>query len=196
MNLSATVNQSVKSRGYAILRRMFLSLAMLFVVGGAPPDVGAVPSCGNAVVDGDEDCDDCGVCAGGAVEGAFCNGPAQCGSGECRAVGGDGCAANCTHERGLTALLEPGVIEGQGLEAGMSGAVVYSNFLTTVPMPFWTARLTLRVGRARGSNDIPLAVRAEDLQIGPLPVPNVGCVCVSRAWPPRLLAKVWQEQGQ
>ncbi|MBI3786167.1 MAG: hypothetical protein HY270_22500 [Deltaproteobacteria bacterium] len=58
-------------------------------------------NCCNGMVDPGEECDDGGACSGGSSSGNACTVNAQCPGGECRAYGGDGCAANCTNERSV-----------------------------------------------------------------------------------------------
>ncbi|MBZ5695507.1 MAG: DUF4215 domain-containing protein [Acidobacteriia bacterium] len=147
------------------------------------------PGCGNAIREGDEECDDGGVCSGGADEGSYCSGPGQCSGGECQAVGGDGCAANCTLEQAVTVHVVPGVVEDGGLRAGTSGVVVDFGYLFKVPLPFATAHMTLRVGRLRGTaqaDGIPLAARVADVSFGPIPISYFGCVCVEALEDPAL----------
>jgi len=92
-----------------------------------------VAVCGNGTKEGDEECDDGGICTGGDNAGTPCTSESQCsGSGvcvsgtklaaactgddacpggkcaKCRPFGGDGCAANCTLEKTVTYTLKPG----------------------------------------------------------------------------------------
>jgi hypothetical protein len=55
-------------------------------------------NCCNGVVDAGEQCDNGGTCIGGSSDMSHCTGNSGCPGGECRAFGGDGCAANCTPE--------------------------------------------------------------------------------------------------
>jgi cysteine-rich repeat protein len=55
-------------------------------------------NCCNGTVDAGEQCDDGGTCVGGTNDGVACTANSGCPGGECRAFGGDGCAANCTPE--------------------------------------------------------------------------------------------------
>lgn len=71
--------------------------------------------CGNGAVNGGEDCDNGAVCFGGSNQGNACTHNSQCpGGGECRAAGGDGCAANCTDEASVTFQLTGAVCKGGG----------------------------------------------------------------------------------
>jgi cysteine-rich repeat protein/predicted outer membrane repeat protein len=148
-------------------------------VDGDGCDATCAPSgCGNGVPDGDEDCDDGSICLGGADAGTPCTGPTECASGECRPAGGDGCAANCTQEHAVAVSLKPGVRDGIELRPGTSGAILRSGILT-IPMPFESAQLTLRIGRARGSGDaIPLVVPSGGLSVAPIPLSTIACLCV------------------
>jgi hypothetical protein len=98
-----------------------------------PTATEGVPVCGNKIVEGDEECDDGGICTGGTDAGKDCKSESDCrGSGvcvsgskldaacanddacpggqcvKCRPFGGDGCAANCTFEKTITYTLKPG----------------------------------------------------------------------------------------
>ncbi len=74
---------------------------------GPPPTEGPTPTptegptgfCGNGVVDVEgEECDDGGMCIGGTNAQEPCTSAGDCPGGECRPVGGDKCAFNCTNE--------------------------------------------------------------------------------------------------
>ncbi len=111
-----------------------------------------VPSavCGDGVVQAGEDCDDGGTCVGGDSAGSHCTAESQCrGNGvctdgvrigtscavdvdcpgsvcvHCRTFGGDGCAANCTAETDIAFDLIPGVVQGDDLVPGTSGAMLH-----------------------------------------------------------------------
>jgi len=135
---SCRVNQH-RSR----LWRLLLTIAILAVSHA----VLAEGNCGNAIVDGGEECDDGGTCIGGSNAGTHCikesdchgNGvciggtknrtacadDAACPGGLCRHCvpqGGDGCAANCTLESDAVYPLIPGRLEtcGDGPNKGHS----------------------------------------------------------------------------
>ena len=112
------------------------------------PTALALAVCGNGVKEGDEDCDNGGICIGGSNAGRPCTAEDQCmgngvcvggphvgsgcadsstcGSGQCLHCvpqGGDGCAANCTTETDVTTNFVPGVQVKQcngGPNAGMT----------------------------------------------------------------------------
>lgn len=110
---------------------------------GCPPPVGGV--CGDGTVDAGEECDDGGICIGGATAGQSCTSDEQCGlsndgvcvggidsfrgcstdddceGGECvrcKTFGGDGCAANCTTETSIDFPLRRGALASAGPVAG------------------------------------------------------------------------------
>jgi len=122
--------------------------ACLMVTGGTPAPTNTPPAtatrtptatplaaavCGDGTTEGDEECDDGGICTGGTNAGTACTSESQCvGSGvcvsgsklaaacandaacpggkcvKCRPFGGDGCAANCTLEKTIAYTLKPG----------------------------------------------------------------------------------------
>jgi cysteine-rich repeat protein len=128
-----------------------------------------VPGCGNAILEGDEECDDGGVCAGGADEGTYCTGPAECSSGECRAVGGDGCASNCTLEAAHVLTLNS-ALSSMHIETGV----------LQIPLVL-SGQVTLRLGKPRtstGSDETPISVRASDVRIAPAQIGGFGCLCL------------------
>lgn len=122
------------SRGATLVAFAFVfMLPPLFV--GLTVRATTAQVCGDAVVEGDEDCDDGGICIGGSNAGSVCTSDLQCsGNGicddgvrtgwscstdsdcpdsrcvRCRPFGGDGCAANCTFERILPYGLRPGAV--------------------------------------------------------------------------------------
>ncbi|MCK6554690.1 DUF4215 domain-containing protein [Candidatus Binatia bacterium] len=147
------------------------------------------PGCGNNRIDGDEECDDGGICIGGANAGTFCTAHRQCPDGECTTFGGDDCAVNCTTERSVPVTLKPGVEHDRNLQAGTSGALVESEVIQRIPMPFSGAHMILRVGGSRPSSGdpaIPLAVRPGDLSIAPIPVGSYACLCIHGMEDPEL----------
>lgn len=166
---------------------------------GCPPVTDA--TCGNNVVEGDEECDDggiciggsnagtactqesdCngnGICVGGTNSGAACADASTCGGGtceRCRPFGGDGCAANCTNERVVAFNLEPGVTDpfGSDIVSG-SGVVVVSILELGLPL---TGNLVAVVGKER-NGQIPVTIPAEGLETPAIPVLGLACACVS-----------------
>jgi cysteine-rich repeat protein len=102
----------------------------------------------------------------------------ECDDGD--AAGGDGCAANCTLERLVSApMMHQGTVQTSG----------YRIFLES------QSQQTFRVGgatRAEGvrscdgaveflAGEIPVAQRPEDLEFEPVPIPGVACACVRAA---------------
>jgi len=113
--------------------------------------------CGNGTKEGDEECDDGDL------------------------FGGDRCAANCTCERPDKARCELG---------GNSGSLVQGSLLA-VRLMFENSRVLATSGSPRegtvvttdpeitfAPGDIPQVVKVEDLQIDPLVLPGLLCVCV------------------
>lgn len=174
--------------------------AVNFALTGCPPDGGA---CGDGVKQGTEECDNGGICIGGSNAGTACDaesdcqGPGVCTGGvgtgkvcnsntdcpgstciHCRPFGGDGCAANCTNETKVPFNLVPGVQEGFDLKAGTSGVVVFSSFLD-IPLPL-VGSLSATVGKAR-DGQVPMVIRAEDIQFPAIPVLSLACACVGGA---------------
>lgn len=137
--------------------------------------------CGNGVIEADEQCDDG------------------------NSAGGDGCAANCTHESLRQVLLRAGTCQG-GAAAGRacktdrdcpsgacagerSSAQVQSrDFLLVLPLD---GSLTLRTGSARATaalpagddriipaGDVPAVILERDVFLERIALPPFGCICV------------------
>ncbi len=167
---------------------------------GCPPEGG----CGNAVTDGDEECDDGGICIGGTNAGtacdnetdcqgegvcdAFgipgggvrkvCSSDADCGGAKCihcKTFGGDGCAANCTTETRVQTTLVPGELAGTDIKEGTSGAIVHGDILT-IPLPLVGSN-TFTSGKQK-NNRIPLVQKAVDIILDRIPVSTLACACV------------------
>lgn len=153
--------------------------------------------CGNGVVEGDEECDDGGICVGGDNAGTACTSESQCiGNGmciggsrfgvacasdadcpgsqcvRCRTFGGDGCAANCTSERVVTGLLGP---ETQArVYLGALGG------LSPLTLPI-SGLQRFTVGKERNGL-LPVVVREVDVQLNPVQVTvPATCACVRAA---------------
>jgi hypothetical protein len=159
----------------------------------------AVALCGDGVVDGDEECDDGGICTGGTNAGQPCTAETDCvGTGvcvegvksatgctadsdcpggtcvHCKTFGGDGCAANCTTEADIVLNFLPGHVQGGKLAAGTSGAMVYGSII--VPLPL-TGQEILAVGKQRNGR-IPGVITADRVNLPRIQVGNIGCACV------------------
>ncbi len=155
--------------------------------------------CGNGVRDGDEECDDGGVCIGGTNAGTpcigegDCDGNGVCGGGakaesacvddsacpdgqciHCRTFGGDGCAANCTSERDSAIDVVSGAIDGVTIAPGTSGIVIHGDILT-IPLPL-DGTLTLTTGKLR-FGQMPIVVRAGTVRFSRIPI-GLACACV------------------
>lgn len=145
--------------------------------------------CGNGHVEGGEDCDDGGLCIGGANAGTNCTADSDCsGNGvcddgsklgyacttdndcpgsrcvRCKTFGGDGCAANCTLESDVIMPLVPGVAENITLQAGTSGFVSKGEVLS-VPLPLQSGSQTITIGKPSGDGKIPLVIKAANVNI-------------------------------
>ncbi len=156
--------------------------------------------CGDGQVSGTEECDDGGICIGGANAGTHCTREGDCsGNGvctggaklgtscaaesdcpgavcqRCRPFGGDSCAANCTTEVEIPTTLVPGVTAGLGIKDGTSGAVIHSDVLTTVLEIVGSQTIT--AGHPRSDDTtlaIPYIIRAASVLI---PKIDPGCLC-------------------
>ncbi|GIW45450.1 MAG: hypothetical protein KatS3mg077_2732 [Candidatus Binatia bacterium] len=141
--------------------------------------------CGNGSVEAPEECDDGGLCVGSSNAGAACQADSDCAGGRCRAVGGDGCAANCTRERDVVFELVPGETIGSGLgaslKAGTSGivaeAAAISGVSVAIPME---GTLTLTLGKER-DGIIPVVIKENGVNVPAIEVSLLGfsgCGCV------------------
>ncbi len=187
------------------------------------PDPTATPEaarCGNhALEPPGEECDDGGVCIGGADAGVRCTSDSRCeGEGvciggdkelfacvddadcpgsrcvRCKTFGGDGCASNCTNETEVPLDLVRGVVQNTtplSIAAGTSGAVVHGD-LTTIPLPLsGTQGLTL--GKER-DGIIPLALKANAVNIPRIDLSFV-CACVRAVAQKRCGGVVFNRDG-
>lgn len=158
--------------------------------------------CGNGVKEGDEDCDDGGLCVGGTNAGASCTsdeqctGPGVCLDGEgigrtctsdtdcpgsecvkCRTHGGDGCAANCTTEMDVQFDLVQGVVQGLAVQEGTSGAVVNGDPLV-VPLAFsGDGQQVYTMGKERAGKR-PFVIKSANINLPKIPVSTLACACV------------------
>ena len=159
----------------------------------------AQATCGNGVVEPNEDCDDGGLCVGGSNAGQACTADDQCvGNGvcdagmrpgmscagdadcqggrclHCKPFGGDGCAANCTTERDVVLNLLPGQVHNGGLAPGTSGAVVHGALTVALPLQ---GQQILTVGKER-NGEIPGVIKADSVYLPRVAIGTVGCACV------------------
>lgn len=186
-----------RSAAWSILLR----LLALSLVPRAPSPAAADAVCGDGLVEADEECDDGGICIGGANAGTHCTAESQCqGNGvcvggahaergcaadsacpggkcvRCRRLGGNGCAANCTAELDVPINLVAGAIqEGTMIAQGTSGAVIHGDILT-IPLPI-SGTETLTIGKPRNGT-IPAVVKARSVFFPPIPVNTLACACV------------------
>jgi len=150
----------------------FLGVAWMCVVASAGPVAAQV--CGNGVVEAPEECDDGGFCIGSSNAGTACRADADCPGGQCRAFGGDGCAANCTTERDVRFNLVPGVAQGFSLAPGTSGVVANAFLTLPIPLDGW---LILTLGKER-NGEIPVVVKENAIQFPAVEVLSLACGCV------------------
>jgi hypothetical protein len=188
--------QSMRGSSWRILLACAIGAVAFYVV-MLPTRAAAV--CGDGVVDGDEECDDGGICTGGTNAGQPCTAETDCiGNGvcadgaknatgcagdsdcpggtcvHCKTFGGDGCAANCTTEADIVLNFLPGHVSGGVLAPGSSGAMVYGSI--TVPLPL-TGQEILAVGKQRNGR-IPGVIKADRVNLPRIQVGNIGCACV------------------
>jgi hypothetical protein len=143
------------------------------------PTVGAM-YCGNGVVETSlgEECDDGGICIGGENELADCTATSDCPNGNCRPVGADGCAINCTFER----------LRKTNLSTDSGAVVQQANFPVTIPLRgfqgFTTGKmLDVEVFGPQGEvitrpGDYPVAIKPADVFFEPVKVTGIVCACV------------------
>jgi hypothetical protein len=184
----------------------FIIKAVNNALGVCTPSATPTPGtaiCGNGVVDSGEDCDNGGVCIGGSNAGTACTADSQCqGLGvciqgskaetqcssntdcpggtceHCVPQGGDGCSANCSAEHDVQFNLIPGVVLGNGIQPGTSGAVVGGDILT-IPLAL-TGSQVFTVGTQK-NGQIPLIVKAASVQFPQIAVSTLACACVRGA---------------
>jgi len=163
--------------------------------------------CGNGSTEGDEQCDDggiclgtakagslctaeheCwtpndawkGVCQGGATPYRFCNHHSDCPDGRCVAcwtVGGDGCSARCTAESSRQFAFRFVLDSTPSLPPSLSGSS--SNVEVARPLET-TGRLELIVGDERRGVR-PIAVPAASVHFDALPISTLACACLRAA---------------
>jgi hypothetical protein len=165
------------------------------------PTPSGSPVCGNGVTDPGEECDDGGTCIGGTNAGTACTAESDChGNGvceggvnqfracadnsgcpsgkctHCKTFGGDGCAANCTHEKDVLMTLKQGVVQGLDIKAGTSGAVVHGDILT-IPLPL-SGTQTITIGGKGADGHVPAVIKAASIQFPKIPVSTIACACL------------------
>lgn len=200
--------------------------ALLLLLGSGPAAAltGVLDLCGNRVVDAGEDCDDGGLCVGGADAGTpcgsdsacsamgVCTGPQavasacttdlDCGeSGRCRhclPFGGDGCAANCTDETEVAVDLIAGQIGPSGEVAPGTSAIGLrlpdEISFFNVSLPL-SGAMRLRVGRDR-AGEVPLVIREHDLPLSAADVSGISCVCTRGMIPKTCGGAVLEDDGE
>jgi len=168
---------------------------------GCPPPT--TQQCGNRKIEPPEECDNGGICIGGNKAGTACESEAECGTDQpgvceggfkigtacrtnencpgstcvrCKTFGGDGCAANCTDETAVTFTLVPGVIEGLNVKPGTSGAKVYGDVISELPLPL-NGTQTLIIGKERDGK-ITGVINAASVSLPKIPVSTIACACV------------------
>jgi hypothetical protein len=154
--------------------------------------------CGDGVVDSGEECDDGGICIGGAAAGMACVSDDECGPDQpgvclfgpalgraclqpedcpgstcvrCRKFGGEGCAANCTVETDVPFELTTGIGIEPRSNVSIQGA---SNPIQELPLH---GSQVLTLGKER-DGVIPFVVRASSVQFSPIPISTIACACV------------------
>ncbi len=121
-------------------------------------------SCGNGYVEGAEECDRGGTCAGGPAAGMPCT-LYYCPGSWCQPRGGSGCAENCTYETRVTANVRqvayPLQLGTQMILVPLAGSITFAEGKPKTPPP---------------PPCRPAAVRR--FTPAPSSVPGIGCVCV------------------
>jgi hypothetical protein len=154
-------------------------------------------ACGDSFVDPGEECDDGGICVGGATAGVACTSDEECGLDQpgictfglaferacldngdcaggvcvrCKTFGGDGCAANCTLETEVPFNLVPG---GQ---IGGSTLTVESEAGPVLSLPLGGSQI-LTIGKET-NGAIPFVVKAASVQLPQIPISTIACACI------------------
>jgi len=164
----------------------------------------ALNGCGASDFDAGEECDNGGLCVGGADAGDPCSSETDCeGDGacfggldnlrgcsgdddcregscrKCRPYGGDGCAANCTSETDINFPLVPGQVDQTAeIVFGTSGAHIKGPFLY-VPLPL-TGSLIFTSGKIAGGQT-PVVLKTSGIDFDRIPVSTIACACVRGA---------------
>lgn len=136
--------------------------------------------CGNGVTETSlgEECDDGGICVGGPNELEDCTRTDQCPDGECKPVGADGCAINCTFER----------LRQTNLSSRAQSVVQQATFPITINLQGYQGYTTgkaldVEVKGPQGEvitrpGDYPVAIKPADVFFEPVRVTGLVCACV------------------
>jgi hypothetical protein len=181
-------------------------------LGGGPtptPTPGGAAVCGNGVREGDEECDDGGICVGtskagqsctsdsdcfggndeykGVCDGGekpytFCNSNDDCPGGTCvacRTFGGDGCAANCTTETTVNYELVPGVVKPDQSLEPGTSGAVVYGDPLVLGLSLKGSQ-QLKIGKQR-AGQITAVIPAASIQFEQIPISTLACACVRGA---------------
>ncbi|GIW43583.1 MAG: hypothetical protein KatS3mg077_0865 [Candidatus Binatia bacterium] len=165
--------------------------------------------CGNGVREGDEECDDGGICVGTAKAGqtcqkdddcftandqykgvcdggekpyTFCNSNDDCPGGKCvacRTFGGDGCAANCTNETTVNFSLVPGVVNADQSLQPGTSGAVVWGDPLVLGLSLKGSQ-QLKIGKER-NGQITAVIPAASVQFDQIPISTLACACVRGA---------------
>ena len=155
-------------------------------MGCRAPNEGEAIICGDGICMAPEQCDLGGICTSGSKSGHPCTKPDHCPEGRCTVVGGQAlpdddtrtCAANCTVEKERTArisesstfLIQTGTFQ---LVAPCSGI---HTMLTGEDRADDTVDINGETTFASG--DIPITTQADGLQMAPIPIAPLVCICI------------------
>ncbi len=159
----------------------------------------------SGIGDSGEECDDGGLCVGGANAGTPCTSERHCvGDGacfggiddlhacvtddeceggrcrKCRPFGGDGCAANCTAETDHLCPLVPGPFQNDTLPVvypyGSRWAIAPDPPYLEVPISL-TGSQTFTFGKVRDGT-APVVIKTSAYNLDRIPVAEITCACV------------------
>lgn len=172
------------------------------------PPTGAV-ICGNGIVEGDEECDDGGICLGtskagqscasdddcygvtdeysGVCQGGekaytLCHSNEDCPGGTCLACwtfGGDGCAANCTTETIVDYQLVPGVVRPDQTCEPGTSCAVVWGDPLVIGLRLRGSQ-QLKIGKER-AGQVPVVVPVASVQFDQIPISTLACACIRAA---------------
>lgn len=160
--------------------------------------------CGNGFVEDPEECDEGGICIGGATAGTTCTSDDACGADQpgacdggtrlgapcranddcpgsrcvrCKTFGGSGCAANCTYETSVTfTLVTDGMLEDIVLPWDLSNTTIPGEAPGDFSLPLRGTQ-TLTIGKER-RGQIPVVIKAASVQFPKVPISTIGCQCI------------------